>query len=412
MILFLIVSGAVFRPQQFKEQVTQIIEQAENYVAGAFFKESVDDKELVERYEVLKTSDSSELRRRKRQGLSTEDIKVLIVPGHDDEHIGASYKGVREVDLNREVAANLFNFIKDEPGFDVTLASDSRGYHKDLQKYFDKEGDSILEFREEYKDEMESLVKRGKVDLVNGVFHNAAPGDMAQKLYGINKWVNENEFDIVLHIHFNDYAGRKNNQSGKYNGFSIYIPEKQFSNARASRVFAEHLEKQLSEFFPVSNNKGESSGIIEDQELIAIGAYNTVDAISILVEYGYIYENQFSDPVLRELMTRELAFQTFQGIKSFFNDEVEETTTLLSEKIINSDLYEGQKSHPGVLSLQAHLRLSGLYPPEGKSLSECPIAGNFGDCTKDAVKEFQLKNNIVGSGYVGGITRSKLMEQI
>jgi len=39
----------------------------------------------------------------------------------------------------------------------------------------------------------------------------------------------------------------------------------------------------------VSNISGENRGIIEDQKLIAIGAYNTLDPAVLFMEYGYIH---------------------------------------------------------------------------------------------------------------------------
>ena len=44
-----------------------------------------------------------------------------------------------------------------------------------------------------------------------------------------------------------------------------------------------------------------------------------------------------------------------------------------------------------VVRLQAALRQEGLYPPESKSLEECPINGVFRSCTYEAVKNFQEK---------------------
>lgn len=114
-----------------------------------------------------------------------------------------------------------------------------------------------------------------------------------------------------MHIDFNDYPGRKGN-TGKYNGFSIYIPEKQYSNANASRDFAIKIKDQLEQILPISNMPKESA-IVESQDLIAVGAYNSSDAISILIEYGYIYEPYFTNPNIQEYIFSEIANQTYWG---------------------------------------------------------------------------------------------------
>jgi len=299
----------------------RISERAQELVAGTFFTKSVDYDDLRDRYEAVSEKDYSELRSRRRKGLSNEPIKVLIVPGHDNENQGAKYKDTVEAELTQQLAKDLFYLFKDEEAFSVKLSRDEDGYDEKLLKYFERQESEIRDFKNKYQQEMNKLVQEGKVDLVNGLFHNSAPSDVAMRLYGINKWVNENEYDIVLHIHFNDYSGRQIDSIGEYNGFSIYVPEKQFSNAEASREFSEFIFDQLSTVIDKSNLPGEKDGIIEDQELIAIGAYNTVDAISILVEYGYIYEYIFNEPEMRDDVLEELAFQTFTGIKNFFNEE-------------------------------------------------------------------------------------------
>ena len=150
--------------------------------------------------------------------------------------------------------------------------------------------------------------------------HNDAPKDVALRLFGINKWANEHKVDIIIHIHFNDSGPRRAGAPGEYNGFTIYTPERQYSNSQASMDIAKRVFKRLSKMFSVSNLPGEDAGVVEDQELIAIGSSNTVDAASLLVEYGYIYEPQFRVPAVRVMVLRELAFQTYLGLADFFGE--------------------------------------------------------------------------------------------
>ena len=76
--------------------------------------------------------------------------------------------------------------------------------------------------------------------------------------------------------------------------------------------------------------------MIEDQELIAIGSNASRDGISVLTEYGYIYEPQFANKETRSVALKEAAYQTYLGIKKFFDENTlpinNYETTLLPHK--------------------------------------------------------------------------------
>ena len=55
----------------------------------------------------------------------------------------------------------------------------------------------------------------------------------------------------------------------------------------------ETLNLQEAWFHPVNGMHFPGEGVVEDQELIAIGSFNTLNPIGLLIEYGYIYESQF-----------------------------------------------------------------------------------------------------------------------
>ena len=140
---------------------------------------------------------------------------------------------------------------------------------------------------------MRQAIKQGMPINVQ-VEHNSVANNTSLRLYAINKWANENDVEIVFHIHFNDYPGRNLDQPGKYSGFSIYIPEYQLPNHITSSGLAKSLKNQLEKYFAKSDLPIESSILIEDQELIAVGSNASRDGISVLTEYGYIYEPQFA----------------------------------------------------------------------------------------------------------------------
>src|SRR6185436_8364106 len=135
------------------------------------------------------------------------------------------------------------------------------------------------------------LLGNGTVSKVkDGVIHNSAPPNVALRLFGINKWVNENKVDLAIHVHFNDYPRRNRSIAGEYSGFSIYVPEKQYVNSTTTLAIADSVFNRLDKYNPVSDFPKEDDGIVEEQELIAIGANDTLSAPSMLIEYGYIYE--------------------------------------------------------------------------------------------------------------------------
>ncbi|MCR4284063.1 MAG: N-acetylmuramoyl-L-alanine amidase [Parcubacteria group bacterium] len=377
------------------------IRPVENFLAGVFFIDSITETEMKDTYKLAEKE--------------KDKLNILIVPGHDDDVFGAQFKGIKEADLNIELAEYLKNFFEKEKEFDVFLVRNKYGYNSIFSNYFNKNKDSIIQFISQYKNMMNTVVQIGLVEINNTVEHNSASEKTIIKLYGINKWANENDIDIVINIHFNDYPGRRYDKSGEYSGFAIYIPEKQFSNSKASMALAKPVFDQLKKYLPVSDMPKEQNSIIEDQELIAIGANNSLDSAVLFIEYGYIYESQFINENIRKVALEEAAYQTYLGIKNFFEGENNPLTlqydTLNNSYSWNDNLNKGLKGNKDVFALQLALAQSEIYPPKMLSKNECPINGNFGKCTDEAVKEFQRKYNIEPPlGLVGPITRQKLNE--
>lgn len=153
---------------------------------------------------------------------------------------------------------------------------------------------------------------------------------------------------------------------------------------------------------------------MEDQHLIAIGAHNTLDPFGMLIEYGYIYEPQFLNEKIRDSIIKELAFQTYVGLANFFETETKlslKYDTLFLPHKWEGTLEKGVKSKESILALQFALNFEKLYPPEGFDKHNCPITGNFGNCTSLALKKFQEKYGINDeTGGMGEPTKSKLNE--
>ncbi|KKT21214.1 MAG: hypothetical protein UW04_C0008G0002 [Parcubacteria group bacterium GW2011_GWB1_43_8] len=377
------------------------------YVAGPFFAERITPEQILASY---KTENNK--------------IKILIVPGHNNDSFGAQFRGKKEAQMNAELGQELFEFFQKDDKFETYATRVKNGdYSQWFRDYFESNKYEVEKFREDSRRQMSQAIEQGMPGNDNQVYHNSAADDDSLKLYAVNKWANENNVEIVFHIHFNDYPGRKNNQLGEYSGFSIYVPEYQLPNHRASSELAVSLKNQLEKYFAKSDLPAESSALIEDQELIAVGSNASRNGISVLAEYGYIYEPPFRNEETQKAIFKELAYQTYLGIKKFFGDVIlppsgYETTLLPHEW--NIPLKKGLKESEDVLRFQAALRQEGLYPPADKTFDDCPINGNFGNCVFESVKYFQEKyaDEILAedgkvekaSGFAGPKTLAKLNE--
>lgn len=374
----------------------------ENEKQTASISEAVSVDDLKNRYERFSNGRNHDSNR----------IKVLIVPGHDDKHFGAEFSSIKEVELNRELAKNLYDYLLKDKNFRVFLASDENGYNDRIEKYLEEEKQEIEEFKNYKKSVTQELIDSGEIEIEQYVAHNSAPEEVVDVLYGINRYANEENFDVVLHVHFNDYPRRNKKAAGEHSGISIYVPASHFLNGSASRDMAESIFARLTKVFHPSTNPVERAGVIQDSELIAVGAFNSVDSIALLIEYGYVYESQFIDPVMRPVVLKELAYQTYYGVKTFFEGEYvsKDETTLLPHYWAN-DLEVGEKNSLDVFALQVFLRLHEMYPPLD-NYKDCPLAGSFGNCTVNALKNFQEKYGLKKTGKLDSETRDYLHEMI
>ena len=282
-----------------------------------------------------------------------------------------------------------------------------------LNSYFSTGERGILDFIDNKKQTMMSLVFNGKVVVKTGdVVHNDAPLPAVLRLYGINKWANENNIDLVVHVHFNDYPRKNRTVSGKYSGFVIYTPEKQYSNSRASNAVAVEVSKQLKTHYVESNMPREVVGVVENQDLIAIGSFNTLDPASILIEYGYIYESQFADADMRNEIITDMAAQTYLGIHNFFDNNslsvVGKFNTTLLPYIWSNVVRSGVKNSESILALQTAMVSEGLYPPDSLDPHDCPLSGTYGLCTRTSLSLFQQKYNLKNTS---GILNTQTLEK-
>ena len=393
------VFGITFFFGGYQDRIGELISTNSTMTAAVFFTQSTTSDELHAAF--ASASSTKKL------------VKILLVPGHEPNFGGAEYRDLKERDLNADLALSLAQYFVEDGHYEVFMTRGKDGWNPLLGNYFVENAVSIRNFVDAQWAEMNRLVQESRIIRIDDVVpHNDAPSDVALRLYGINKWANENDIDIVLHVHFNDSGPRKNNQPGDYNGLSIYTPERQYSNAQVSADISKHLLKRLSRMFPVSNHPGEKVGVVEDQELIAVGSANTLDGASLLMEYGYIYEPQFQVDSVRGAVIKELALQTYLGITDFFREipivgGSHQSTLLPYEG--NTIVKKTTQSTINVLKFQAALSEKGYYPPENYSRNDCPVSGFFWSCTKIALINFQQELGIKGEGgIVGPKTRAEL----
>ncbi len=369
--------------------------------AAVFFIPSVTVTELRDTYSTGQTETKSG---------GDAKIRILIVPGHQPSKGGTEFKDLRERDMVVDIANDLANMIGSNSHFEVTVARGKSSWNPTFESYFSQYKTAIDDFAARQKELMNMHVADGSMLLTaDQVHHNDAPSTAVTQLYGINKWATDHNINITLHLHINDYAGRRPNRAGMYRGFAVYVPDHQYSNAGASRKIGEAIANRLAAFHATSTMPREDAGVVEDQSLIAIGSNNSTDAAALLIEYAYIYEPQFQNAAVRKLAIADYAYQTYLGLQDFFADPPNTSYGSLSfpydwSTITLNDAGDG----PGVYGLQSALRYLGYYPAQGASLVECPISGILGSCTKNAVKAYQRDHGLAATGTLSQKTRALL----
>jgi N-acetylmuramoyl-L-alanine amidase len=247
-------------------------------------------------------------------------IKILLVPGHDDEIWGAQYGNVKEAAMNLAVASRIYGLLKKDKRFEVHITRNTDGYTKEFLDYFSSQKDEIITFKENAKKEMQAKIETGDFLEKENVDHNIVSANTAIVLYGINKWANENKMDAVIHIHFNDYPRATKWTIGKYRGFVIYFPDGQLANWKESSLLAADIFTQLRKKYVTSTYKPEMAGLTPDQSLIALGSNDTLEVSvrSVLIEYSYIYEKKFRNYTTRHQAYNDMSNLTTVGIKNYF----------------------------------------------------------------------------------------------
>ncbi len=246
-------------------------------------------------------------------------IKILLVPGHDNESSGTQYGNIKEADMNLALANKLYAILSKDSRFQIWITRDWSGYTKPFADLY-QNTDAIWTFEENAKQAMQTKITAGTFVQKQSTPHATASDAVALKLYGINKWADENNIDAVIHIHFNDYPRPDSWTIGTYKGFAVYMPDWQLQNGNISSLLAAAIFGQLRTTYIPSTYPKEIGGLVPDQKLIALGANNTLlpSVRSVLIEYGYIYQKIFRGSVSRHAAYDTMAKLTATGIKNYF----------------------------------------------------------------------------------------------
>jgi N-acetylmuramoyl-L-alanine amidase len=349
------------------------------------------------------------------QGISK--VRILLVPGHEPDYGGAEFGALKERDMAVELADDLQQILANNNKYQVFVTRSATAWAPEFAEYFKNSWQDIIDWYKAYKKESVNLLSVNSSSNKPRVYHNSAPQNVAMRLYGITKWANENNIDIVIHIHMNDYSGHASGAAGKYSGFTIYVPEQQYLNSTTTQAIAQSIFHRLVKYSPISDLPGESEGIVYEPDLIAIGANNTADPASMLIEYGYIYEPEFMNPSVRNLALKDLAYQTYLGLQDFFDPSNMANLTRSYDTLVlphewKSPIDAKNVASQDIFSLQTALIFDGLYPPTNKDMNDCPRTGTFGPCTKAALEAFQKKfgitneRSIIGSETLNALNRA------
>ncbi len=313
-----------------------------------------------------------------------------------------------------DIADDLANLLAQNPHYDVMVARTKSAWNPILQTYFDTHALDISTFMQSQRAQMANYLASGSIlPSADQVYHNDTPSLATLQLYGINKWVSDNGYDIVLHLHINDEPGHRARAAGPDTGFAVYVPDIQYSNAVASTAVGEAIAARLNAYHATSTLPVENAGVVPDQQLIAVGSNNSVDSAAVLIEYGYIYEPQFQDASVRPVALADYAYQTYLGLQDFFKDPPSRTYGSQSFPYDWSTVAGTRDEHgPGVYALQTALHYLGYYPPAGKGFSDCPISGTVGTCTRQVLKAYQQANRLGATGTLGPQTRAALSRDL
>ena len=254
-----------------------------------------------------------------------EKIHILVVPGHDNQFPGAKYKTNYEEDMNLALAEQVADYLRKDLQIEVVVTRNVNGYMSSLYEYFQTQTLKINDFIKSHSLAMKKEIKAGSIIVPKQVPHATASKVPMYRLYALNKWANENKYDLIIHVHFDDEGDRVRDVAGKFSGYSVYVPDSNLLQADISKSFGLAIAKRLNRDFnrstqPYEHAHADSNGIIPDMKLIAMGANKTTAIPRVLIEYAYIYEPGV-DPKHFPMTSDVMAAATAYGVEDFLKQD-------------------------------------------------------------------------------------------
>ena len=244
------------------------------------------------------------------------------MPGHDTNTGGAQFRDIYERDIVVDIAEKIADELNTQSGYNVIVARNTQVWNPILQNYFDDNKQSIIDWKDALQATDKTLMATGQEKVVPDMAsHSEVDSKSSLELYGINKWADDNDVDLVIHLHFNNTERADMNEPGSLHGFTMFIPDSQRENSTTSRAIAKDIFTELKKDFSPEIVNNDPDGLIEDQSLIALGASNTLTKPAMLIEYGYVYEEDLWTPSDREKTLSEMATETVAGIIDYVNSK-------------------------------------------------------------------------------------------
>jgi N-acetylmuramoyl-L-alanine amidase len=258
---------------------------------------------------------------------TVQPFTILIVPGHDTDtdckndpkcNSGARYKNIYERDLVVSVANDISSLLSQNPNYKVIVSRNTQVWNPIFADYFANNQQVIIDFKNQHQAADKLLIASGQEKIITDVGnHTTASEKTAIELYGINKWADENNVNLIIHLHFNNSTRKNINIPGPYHGFDIFIPEKSRANALASRTAAEDIYNELQKKFNPETSGNNYNSLYEDSGLIALGSANTLTKPALLIEYAYVYEKMLQTGASQKKALERMAEQTVAGIQDY-----------------------------------------------------------------------------------------------
>lgn len=193
------------------------------------------------------------------------DINIILDAGHGGEDGGAVVNNIVEKDLNLSITLKLADLFK-SAGFNVTLTRDS-------DNFVNASGDTLRERK---------------------------ISDMRNRL----SIFNQNNQNIVISIHQNKFSQEK------YKGTQIFFSV----NNNKSEILSRCIQKSIIDLIQPTNKRECKKA---DNNIYLLK--NTV-VPAILIECGFISNNEEAVKLQNEDYQKQLAFAIFTGFMEYYNN--------------------------------------------------------------------------------------------